>query len=108
MSYPLWQYLRMMMNDNNKMNKEQFKNEVLALVSEDALPMVDALTEQGFAEGWTPEGEYAKQLAVHLRSLNRAHFGYADHYCHVKQNPYWIKGEKTIIVIENHKFYKLR
>jgi|TARA_B100000902_G_scaffold396030_1_gene456006 hypothetical protein len=44
----------MMMNDNNKMNKEQFKNEVLALVSEDALPMVDALTEQGFAEGWTP------------------------------------------------------
>ena len=37
-----------------KMNKEQFRNEVLALVSEDALPMVDALTEQGFAEGWTP------------------------------------------------------
>jgi len=55
----------------------------------------------------TPEGKYAKHLAVHLRSLNRAHFGYADHYCHVKQNPYWIKGEKTIIVIENHKFYKL-
>ena len=54
MSYPLCQYLNMMMNDNNKMNKEQFKNEVLALVSEDALPMVDALTEQGFAEGWTP------------------------------------------------------
>ena len=54
MSHPLWQYLHMMMNDNNKMNKEQFKNEVLALVSEDALPMVDALTEQGFAEGWTP------------------------------------------------------
>ena len=54
MSNPLWQYLNMMMNDNNKMNKEQFKNEVLALVSEDALPMVDALTEQGFAEGWTP------------------------------------------------------
>ena len=42
------------MKDNNKMNKEQFKNQVLALVSEDALPMVDALTEQGFAEGWTP------------------------------------------------------
>ena len=42
------------MNKENKMNKEQFKNQVLALVSEDALPMVDALTEQGFAEGWTP------------------------------------------------------
>ena len=42
------------MKDNKKMNKLQFKNEVLALVSEDALPMVDALTEQGFAEGWTP------------------------------------------------------
>ena len=53
-------------------------------------------------------GEYAKQLAVHLRSLNRAHFGYADHYCHIKKNPYWIKGEKTITVIKNHKFYKLR
>lgn len=35
-------------------NEEQFKNQVLALVSEDALPMVDALTDQGFAEGWTP------------------------------------------------------
>ena len=56
----------------------------------------------------TPEGEYAKQLAVHLYSLDRAHFGYADHYCHVKQNPYWIKGEKTITAIKNHKFYKLR
>ena len=42
------------MKDNNKMNRLQFTNEVLALVSEDALPMVDALTEQGFAEGWTP------------------------------------------------------
>ena len=56
----------------------------------------------------TPEGEYAKYLAVHLRSLNRAHFGYADHYCHIKKKPYWIKGEKTITVIKNHKFYKLR
>ena len=42
------------MKNKNKMNEEQFKNQVLALVSEDALPMVDALTEQGFAEGWTP------------------------------------------------------
>jgi len=42
------------MKNENKMNKLQFKNEVLALVSEDALPMVDALTEQGLAEGWTP------------------------------------------------------
>ena len=56
MSHPLWytNHMMKMKNENNKMNKEQFKNEVLALVSEDALPMVDALTEQGFAEGWTP------------------------------------------------------
>ena len=56
MSYPLCytNHMMKMKNENNKMNKEQFKNEVLALVSEDALPMVDALTEQGFAEGWTP------------------------------------------------------
>ena len=53
MSNPLW-YTNHMMKMKNDMNKEQFKNEVLALVSEDALPMVDALTEQGFAEGWTP------------------------------------------------------
>ena len=52
MSYPLCYTLRMMINKD--MNKEQFKNQVLALVSEDALPMVDALAEQGFAEGWTP------------------------------------------------------
>ena len=42
------------MKNKNEMNNLQFKNEVLALVSEDALPMVDALTEQGLAEGWTP------------------------------------------------------
>ena len=42
------------MNKENKMNKEQFKNQVLALVSEDALPMVDALTAFGIEFGWTP------------------------------------------------------
>ena len=56
----------------------------------------------------TPEGEYAKFLAINLYRLDRAHFGYADHYCHIKKNPYWIKGEKTVKVIKNHKFYKLR
>ena len=53
MSYPLC-YTNHMMKMKNDMDKEQFRNEVLALVSEDALPMVDALTEQGFTEGWTP------------------------------------------------------
>jgi len=42
------------MKNKNKMNKLQFKNEVLALVSEDALPMVDALTAFGIEFGWTP------------------------------------------------------
>ena len=42
------------MNKENKMNKLQFKNEVLALVSEDALPMVDALTAFGIEFGWPP------------------------------------------------------
>ena len=39
-------------------DKLQFKNEVLALVSEDALPLVDAWVEEGFARfpanRWTP------------------------------------------------------
>ena len=38
--------------------KLQFRNKVLALVSEDALPLVDAWVEEGFArlpsDRWTP------------------------------------------------------
>lgn len=33
---------------------------------------------------------------------------YANHYCNLNCNPYWIKGIKPVIVIGKHKFYKLK
>ena len=33
--------------------------------------------------------------------------GGANHFCTLKSNPYWIKGEKPIKTIGNHKFFKL-
>ena len=53
---------------------------------------------------------YARQLA---RYLTRDYFilgdvtNGANHYCNINVNPYWAKGEKPVIIIGKHKFYKL-
>ena len=51
---------------------------------------------------------YAKRLALGLGKLEASYVNNADHYCKVTKNPYWIKGEKRLKVIGQHKFYKLR
>ena len=68
----------------------------------------------------TPQGAYAKRLAVNLNTLQRSFVKYADHYCHINTDPYWSykiitrKGKKVkiaikpLVVINRHKFYKLR
>ncbi len=68
----------------------------------------------------TPQGAYAKRLAVNLKQLQRSYINNADHYCTLSSNPFWsyktvtkngkkIKTPiKPIKVIGNHKFYKLR
>lgn len=68
----------------------------------------------------TKQGQYAKALAINLNKLNRNYIKNADHYCHIDKNPYWsyktiVKNGKRIkipikplLVIRQHKFYKLR
>ena len=68
----------------------------------------------------TPQAAYAKRLAVNLNTLQRDFVKYADHYCHINKNPFWSyktitrKGKKIkipikpLVVINRHKFYKLR
>ena len=49
---------------------------------------------------------YAKMLASNLNNLQRSYVNNADHYCHVNTHRKWTG--KTIKVIGNHKFFKLR
>ena len=49
---------------------------------------------------------YAKMLASNLNNLQRSYVNNADHYCHVNTHTKWTG--KTIKVIGNHKFFKLR
>ena len=51
---------------------------------------------------------YAKRLALGLGKLDASYVNNADHYCKVTKNPYWIKGEKCLKIVRQHKFYKLR
>jgi len=51
---------------------------------------------------------YAKQVAIHIDSLDLSYTDKADHYCHINENNYWTRGQVPVRVIEKHKFYKLR
>ena len=51
---------------------------------------------------------YAKQVAIHINSLDLSYTNNADHYCHINEHNYWTKGQTPVRVIEKHKFYKLR
>ena len=53
---------------------------------------------------------YAIHLAKHLAGggdVQRSYVGYANHYCTLKTNNYWTRGNKPVKIIKNHKFYKL-
>lgn len=51
---------------------------------------------------------YAKMLAVNIHRVNTDYIKQADHYCTTDQHNYWTKGKKPVVIIKNHKFYKLR
>ena len=59
----------------------------------------------------SPSAAYATRIARHLVGGGNLELGYvknADHYCTLRTNPYWARGEETVAVIGNHKFYKLK
>ena len=56
----------------------------------------------------TKEGAYAMLLAKNIKGLDRSFVKYADHYVTLKTQVYWMNGHKPVIVIGNHKFFKLR
>jgi spore germination cell wall hydrolase CwlJ-like protein len=56
----------------------------------------------------TKEGVYAMLLAKNIKGLDRSFVKYADHYVTLKTQVYWMNGHKPVIVIGNHKFFKLR
>jgi spore germination cell wall hydrolase CwlJ-like protein len=56
----------------------------------------------------TKEGEYAILVAKNIKGLDRGFVKYADHYVTLKTQVYWMNGHRPVIVIGNHKFFKLR
>jgi len=55
----------------------------------------------------TKEAYWAKQMAIHITKLNSNYTKQADHYCTLKAKPYWAKGKTPVIIIGNHKFFRL-
>lgn len=54
--------------------------------------------------------DFAIALAVDLildKDLDLSLVNEANHYCTLDTNPKWAKGKKPVVVIKNHKFYKL-
>jgi spore germination cell wall hydrolase CwlJ-like protein len=56
----------------------------------------------------TPQGIYAKFLAINLSRLQLSYVKNADHYCTLKTHNYWTRTSKPVKIIGNHKFFKLR
>tara|TARA_R100001377_G_scaffold1011_1_gene848 strand:- start:216 stop:731 length:516 start_codon:yes stop_codon:yes gene_type:complete len=51
---------------------------------------------------------YAKMLAINIEKVDLNWSKHADHYCTIDINNYWTQGEKPVLIIKRHKFYKLR
>ena len=51
---------------------------------------------------------YAKMLAININKMDLNWSKHADHYCTININNYWTQGQKPVLIIKNHKFYKLR
>lgn len=52
----------------------------------------------------TPQGYWAKQMAIHMGKLNSDFIKHADHY-HSGRAPWWAKSMKHVATIGRHKFY---
>ena len=55
----------------------------------------------------TKEAYWAKQMAIHITKLNSNYTKRANHYCTLKAKPYWAKNKTPVIIIGNHKFFRL-
>jgi N-acetylmuramoyl-L-alanine amidase len=55
----------------------------------------------------TKEAYWAKQMAIHITKLNSNYTKQANHYCTLKAKPYWAKNKTPVIIIGNHKFFRL-
>ena len=51
---------------------------------------------------------YAKMLAINIDKVDLNWSKHADHYCTIDINNYWTQGQKPVLIIKSHKFYKLR
>ena len=51
---------------------------------------------------------YAKMLAINIDKVDLNWSKQADHYCTIDINNYWTQGQKPVLIIKSHKFYKLR
>ena len=51
---------------------------------------------------------YAKMLAMNIDKVDLNWSKHADHYCTIDINNYWTQGQKPVLIIKSHKFYKLR
>jgi spore germination cell wall hydrolase CwlJ-like protein len=47
------------------------------------------------------------KLLVSGKDLDRSFVKCANHYCTLETNPQWAKNIKPVVVIKNHKFYRL-
>jgi spore germination cell wall hydrolase CwlJ-like protein len=50
---------------------------------------------------------YAKMLAININRVSLRFTKDADHYCTLDTHNYWTKGRKPVVIIGNHKFFKL-
>jgi len=69
-----------------------------------------------FAKGerWmlgSPSAQYATRLADHLmrgHRFQREVVGFANHFCTLRSEPFWISGRKPTAIHKNHRFYRLQ
>ena len=51
---------------------------------------------------------YAKMLALNIDKMDLNWSRHADHYCTIATTVNWTQGAKPVLIIKNHKFYKLQ
>jgi len=51
---------------------------------------------------------HAKMLAININKLDLEWSKHADHYCTLQKNNYWTQGNKPVLIIKRHKFYRLK
>ena len=63
---------------------------------------------RGLLNSNNKQAQYAKRLALNIGKLQTSFVNHADHYCTINSRPYWIKNKRAVMIIRQHKFYKLK